>query len=616
MRYKLAPGVQRVRQFSGATLPGKITLGDYNLDSHPLISTWLAVNDQRGGIGIDRMDVSKDLDRCWTSSCNLRYRGHLVMPPLGTSLTGEPASNIVTEANLFIHNQNVYGVFQNYSTGNSTVHLLTGVNFGASLKTLTGVSGTTDIAVGYLAGSETVVIAGSTDVDWTTNPASWGSNTNSTNITALAFHNDLLWGISNTGQLYFTHDLALGWTTDAVLQLNTNLLTRVRLFEGPRPDGELALYASTNVGLYILDEANGRFLKTKVAFTQHPMGGAGVAVWRDGIYVSSGLAIHKYVPGTPSTVTVVGFDRDDGIPDAFQGAIVGIIPTFNELVVITNGDRRFAGSTTNKYIVIYGWDERGWRRIWASPNVYSAGFNAMATAPPVVKTDKMYWIYSYDISATPTVLGLSVDLPPYIVNPTQLPTLEYNDASATHETPWFDAGVAHQNKLAVEVRLETTNPTSSETVLVEYATNYVESYTTLGTISATGETTYHLPTTGNHVGVEFRSIKFRLTLSRGGTATNTPDVIKCALLFMRTWDDLRAFSVTIDISEPWNGLSPLQQREALDTLFGTKTLVDFTFRDESDDTENKMVAVRGYSSLEIPGHSNIGQWQIQLVESH
>ena len=616
MRYKLAPGVQRVRQFSGATLPGKITLGDYNLDSHPLISTWLAVNDQRGGIGIDRMDVSKDLDRCWTSGCNPRYRGHLVMPPLGTSLTGEPSSSIVTESNMFIHNLNVYGVFQNYSTGASTVHLLTGVNFGSSLKTLTGVSGTTDIAVGYLAGSETVVIAGGGDVDWTTNPASWGSNTNSTNITALAFHNDLLWGISSTGQLYFTHDLSLGWTTDALLQLNTNYLTRVKLFEGPRPDGELALYASTAVGLYILDEANGRFWKTPVVFTHHPMGGVANAVFRGAIYVSSGLAIHKYVPGTPGVVTVVGFDRDDGIPDAFQGAIVGLIPTFNELVAITNGNYRFGGSASSRYIVIYGWDERGWRRIWASPNRYASGFEAMYTAPPVVKTDKMYWIYSYAISASPVVHGLSVDLPPYIINPTQLPTLEYNDESATHETPWFDAGVAHQNKLAVEVRLETTNPTSSETVLVEYATNYVESYTSLGTISATGETTYHLPTSGNHVGVEFRSIKFRLTLSRGSTTTNTPDVIKLALLFMRTWDDLRAFSVTIDISEPWNGLTPLQQREALDTLFGTKTLVDFTFRDESDDTENHMVTVRGYSSLEIPGHSNIGQWQLQLVESH
>ena len=612
VRYKLAPGVQRVRQFSGATLPGKITLGDYNLDSHPLISTWLAVNDQRGGIGINRMDVSKDLDRCWTSLCELQYRGHLTLPSLVTDLLGEPATHTIGVVSMFEHGGTVYGIFL-AGGGTATVRALSTITFGSNLKTLAATA--LDVAVGILNGSETVVIAQSNNpVDWSTSPgSSWTDEAvTSTAVIALAFHNDLLWGMASTGRLYFTHDLTLGWTLDNTPALKLPSGGTPRLLQGQRPDGERALYASTPTGLWIHDEANNRWFKTAVNFPEHPWGGRAAVEWRGSLYCSAGLAIHKLTPGTPSTTTVMGPDRDDGIPTAYNGTILGLVNTPNELIAITNGYLTDFALNSNPYVIIWGYNERGWRIIWSSGEL--TGLDAFV-APPIASTYggyRLYWIYA----SNATAIGKHISLPQGIVNPSQSPSFPFESGAKTHETPWFDAGVVHQNKLAVEVRLETTNPTSSETVLVEYATNYVESYTSLGTISATGETTYHLPTSGNHVGVEFRSIKFRLTLTRGGTSTNTPDVIKCALLFMRTWDDLRGYSVTIELTEGWGGLTVLQQREALDTLFGTKTLVDFTFRDESDDTENHMVTVRGYSSLEQPGHSNIGQWQIQLVESH
>ena len=70
-----------VRRFIASQFPGKITLGDYNLESNPITSTFVS-SDHRGGLGIDRMDPSKDLDRVWWSTSQLRFKDHLVLTEL------------------------------------------------------------------------------------------------------------------------------------------------------------------------------------------------------------------------------------------------------------------------------------------------------------------------------------------------------------------------------------------------------------------------------------------------------------------------------------------------------------------------------------------------------
>ena len=82
-----------IRRFITSQFPGKITLGDYNLESNPITSTFVS-SDHRGGIGIERMDPSKDLDRVWWSTGQLRHKDHFVLPKLVTASGSDPNTDI------------------------------------------------------------------------------------------------------------------------------------------------------------------------------------------------------------------------------------------------------------------------------------------------------------------------------------------------------------------------------------------------------------------------------------------------------------------------------------------------------------------------------------------
>ncbi|XUX01203.1 MAG: hypothetical protein TUN42_04235 [Dehalogenimonas sp.] len=69
-----------------SVFPGKVVIGDYTKDSENEASSWI-IDDQRGGIGVEEMDEGTDSQRCWWSTADLRYKGHLVLPPLASSIS-------------------------------------------------------------------------------------------------------------------------------------------------------------------------------------------------------------------------------------------------------------------------------------------------------------------------------------------------------------------------------------------------------------------------------------------------------------------------------------------------------------------------------------------------
>jgi len=94
------PIKDKVRTALISTMPGKIVQGDYKLDDEPIASYW-GINDVRGGILVEEMDEKVHLDRAWWSTCDLGYKGHIVLPPLATLLTA-PADPVpsITNGNL------------------------------------------------------------------------------------------------------------------------------------------------------------------------------------------------------------------------------------------------------------------------------------------------------------------------------------------------------------------------------------------------------------------------------------------------------------------------------------------------------------------------------------
>lgn len=89
------PIIGKVRRQTISRFPAKVDIGDSSYGNELLRSNWI-INDQRGGIGVEEMDESIHADRCWWSTCDLDYVGHILPPPLASSVNISAALVTIT----------------------------------------------------------------------------------------------------------------------------------------------------------------------------------------------------------------------------------------------------------------------------------------------------------------------------------------------------------------------------------------------------------------------------------------------------------------------------------------------------------------------------------------
>ena len=594
------------RRFLSSQWPAKITMGDQGPQSHPITSTW-SIFDHQGGIGAEIIDPSKDADRCWWSDMQQRYRGHMVHQRLATETSTGTASNVG-----FI--KDFIDVV--YASFGIEVQIYTDVTqaWGSSVRTLAAPA--TDAEVGLVNGNLYLVVPNGTDVDYCDTGGSWAENTTQA-IEYVEFWNDALWGIDNTGQLYWTQDLTT-WTADARVQLPNDYV--LGLFAGPAADGSEILYAPTKVGLYAHDSPNERFVRTSLVVPFHPHAGRDAQVWRGSIYFPAGAALYKYIPSSQQTIiTLVGPDQDYGLPSTYRGSIKSMVGSQTELLVAVDGEAvegatqtMFIGShhsatvfpSVTSYTTILGYDERGWEVKWAG--------TANARPPSQMHVGYTYNDYRLWWGHGQKVWHMTMPLD--IVNPNQISNMEFA-TGGTFKSGWLVPDATHETWTALAAYLHTKNPTSDEKVVLNYALNWDDNstaQTTLGTQSASGETSYTFnDTSGNPAGVQFRAIEFILNSTRGSTTTNSPDVVKLALAFKKSLNVAYGWDMIVDCSEGFGGLTVQQQIDALETCMNTNTLQEFTTHDDT-----YWVVPVSIQAIEQTGNQESAAFQVQVTEAY
>ena len=655
------PIVRPVQSVLASIYPSKVVIGDTSKDSQTRTSV-IAWSDWRGGIGIDRMEEGRDVNRAWWSDCQLRYKNHLILGNLANQTesiahglakagagTGIAAINEFGDKIYAVWNGTngespklyVYNNTSDYWWDGRTEDQAIGVHASDSF----GVPDQVTDSLNFVKNDNTnyLVLAhydsNGTGYSYATVPSYDGSNNAAwTNDTAdtkyLAQWDDRLWGISHSGQLWYAFTPGTE-TNDAQLPLPAGYVTG--LFVARDAGGEPILYAATKKGLWAHDAANARFVKTEVEFPFHPHAGKGAERWRDSIYFPSGLGLYRYVNGANAAVlTVAGPDRDDGLPESNRGTIMLTAGTHNELLVgvdattapnITSADsvpyqwQTGAGSgigghgsmvidAGTGYSSILGYNELGWEAKWVADTA-GRRIDAMHVSNAYSDVNENYRAW-FGFNDNVYYMKLPVD----IINPSRVTEFEYAE-SGTHETPWFNAGQSEVDKLALKLKVETQDCSSTETVIVQYATNYSESYTSMGTITSDGITTY---TFGSGVGTDFRSIKFKLTLARTTTTSTanykkkTPDVVSMTLEWRKKLPAKWGHQVQLDLNKEYKGKTPKELRTALVTAIESKTLNEFTFRDDSGGTRNYYVDVVSATGLEYTGHDERGISTVNLVE--
>ena len=604
------PIVQPVKQVLASIYPAKVTIGDTTRDSQARASI-ISWSDFRGGIGVERMEGSKDVDRSWFSTCSLRYKRHLVLPSKTTSVTNSDATGESLDI-LQEFNGALYGIWSNqkvykYESGSDT--------FGSALDTLPAVA--TDALEVRMGGTLYLVIAHTGGYTYTSDASSFTDDTKDAKF--LAFWNDKLWGIDNTGQLW--HAASLGSeTNDAKLPLPDGHVTD--LFEARNASGNPILYAMTKEGLYAHDATNSLWVETQLALPFHNENGKGSVRWRDSVYIPAGLGIYKYINGTNSAVvSIMGPDKDHGLPSDYRGNIAKLLGTHNDLIALVDGTLTpgtvdmFASSESTVlddstgYSTILGWNEMGWEVKWAASGtdqgkkitsgfVSDVGGTLTATNPY-----RMYWGFDGKLYYQ--------QLQSDVINPTQVTNYNYEDnVDGIHYTSWFSADQVEVDKLALKLKAETANCNSNQTVKIEYALDYVETYTTMGTITSNGMTTY---TFGSNLGTSFRSIQFKITLATN-TKTVSPDLISLTLEFRKKLNPKLGWTINVDLSKAYKGNSTKAMRSNILSAIESNTLIEFTYRDDSTTNRNYYVDIINAQGLEYTAYDERGTTQLTLSE--
>jgi hypothetical protein len=630
------PLTRPVRSTLASIYPAKVVIGDTTKDSQ-LRSSIIAWADWRGGIGINRMEGGGDVNRAWYSTCQLRYKNHLVLPALATESAS--VSHSLTDATIGAINtlsDEVYA-FWNGSVSESPKlykYNNTGDTWGSAL-TQSATDQVTDSVVFTDAGGTTYLVFAHYDSNgsgytYSSNGSSW--TTDATDAKFLTVWDERLWGISHVGQLWYA--TAIGTEiNDAVLPLPDGSITK--LFVARNAFGIPIIYAATTQGLFAHNADNAMWEATQMDFPVHPDNGKGTVRWRDSVYIPSGNGIYKYINGNNAAViTVVGPDRDDGLPSDKRGAIRYMAGSHNELLIGLDASAAPATISSSSipyqwishqgspvippdsgYSSILGYNDMGWEVKWQSATS-GKGFDSIHVSDAYSKY-RVWWGHNN--------LVHFMDLPKDIINPSEVSEFAYA-TSAIHETPWFNAGQSEVDKLALSLRIEAQDLTAAgkEIVKIEYATDYSESYTTaVSTLNsstmgaASGTYTY---TFASGVGTAFRAIKFKLTLERDdATSTglekfNTPDVVSLTLEYRKKLPAKWGHTVDVDITNAYKGNSPKDLRVALINAIESTSLVEFTFRDDSGGTRNYYVDVVAAQGMEFTGHDERGSTTIQVVE--
>ena len=608
----LYPLKRPVQRHLASIYPGKVVVGDTGRDSNPNASP-LARSDWSGGIGLFKDEGVSPQPRSFFSTCSLRYKS-LTLPGLEVETAASGATGTFTVGVIGELDDEIYAAF-----GSSVRKYDFGADsWGSSLHTLPEVA--TDVLSNVRMGGTVYLIfahtGGYTYFDGTT----WTND--SKDAKYLAFWADKLYGIDKTGLLWNASTIGTE-TNDAQLPLPDDTVTA--LFQARDAAGTVILYAATKVGLFAHDNTNTKWVATEVDFPVHPDGGRGTVKWRDSVHTPAGLGIYKFINGANSAVlTIEGPDRDDGMPSGKGGTIVQLVNSHNDLLAVNDatvgydhrtklttfvsrGMRKHRGVTMNPnegFSSILGLNDMGWEVKFLSASTDKAISYAMVSSA--------YGKYLLWFGMGERVSYIEV--PSEIVNPNEISTLPYA-ASAQDISPWYNIGQMEVNKLGLQLRVETLDLSSTETVKVSIAYDLVDTDTVLGTITTNGVTTYVLPDTTTPAGKTFLWFRITIDLARGTTTTKTPQMVNWTMEYRKKLPEKWGFGVALDLTkDDYHGKTPADLRADIVTAVGSEVLLPFLWRDDASGVSTFYVDVAQADGLEYTGHDQRGDVNLVLVE--
>ena len=595
----------------------KVTQGDTDRDSDPHRST-ISFSDLRGGIGLDKIEGAGDTDRLWFGTHDTRYEGHLIHLPaaIGSASTYYPNQRTIPIPTIVGQSTAEISFIVDYL---NEVY----VGFGTNVLKWNDAAGTWSVVLHTLPATATsafvtrlgaartlyLLIAcgdgGYTYFDNTT----WTDVVHTVNW--FVWWDARLWSLDNTGQLSFTTAPDETWTADAWLPLldgSASAFLTSKNSSGSR----IILVVSKDGSLWEHNAAEKKFVQTTLDLPVHPDTGIGTRVFRESVYIPSGLALYKFdIQAINAPVSVVGPDRDSGLPTDRSGRIIALLPSRTSLITLVEGDTvslvqgyltpgalgglpplRY-GVTRSKSTIL----ERvgnGWQVLWPGGQDGVVGADR-----PRINTGYISSAYGqYRLWFGSDTQLWYIDLPQHVINPLQIPNRAYT-SYAESITPWFNAGVAEAVKVALNALAETRNLAKDGPIIsIDLGCDYVD------------DVWHHIVTyDGNHLhppvtipdctatdrdrreGQIFQAIRFRFRSTLGPNQTITADLTGFTAEYYKRLGIRQKYqwNLTVDLSEPVGLNTEEDLMEKLTMIVGRPELTPFYY--EKNQTEPYYVKV-------------------------
>lgn len=600
-----------------ATFSRKVVDGDYGRDSDELISAkiWTQFT---GGIGVENNREGSDDGRCWYTTLYAQRPFQVTLSRKVTAVSGA-SYPLGDHANEF-YAASATALYK----WNETTDLL-----GSSLGTLSAAP----VHRGLSFNGKLYIPCGASGFH------TWdGATVSAIQTTALPVNfaewDNRLFALGTDGALKSSFDGST-WSTEA--QLNTGLTPRRLVVWMDRTDQD-TLFLITDRRVFAFDPTSGILIPTRLEVPAHPDNGRGATVWQPGedLYIGFGLQVSRYSAGMSQIDPDVGPDRDEGLPDALRGRIVDLCAEHLGLLALLEGvstsstpatpasefdaghsdePTEVSSVTTNAYSALLQWNGFGWHPLWQSASASgSATFCAVSGASSAYR---IWWGWNSGL--------YTVELPRSFASPRQqFRTGEGQfEASGYLDTGWYDGNMREFDKLASHIEVNMENGTSTETVLVEYRTDWNDGWTTLGTVNAKGKTI--LPfgvqtlTDGSFFsyGQVFRRIRFQLTFARTASdSKQTPVLDSLVLKHIKLPLSGESFTVTLPLGglppEGWSGRTATQIKRDVENLLAKQGFIRMEHGQDPTHRSHR-VRIASVNGLDRTGEDDRGRRTIVVV---
>ena len=583
--------------------PG-ITIGSPNVESHPVLATW-GIDDLTGGHGLVNHQAGVTDQRYRFATLDVS-RPHQWIPrwavatKTGTAAAFRPAGDL-----LYSGNVEMYGVFgtdlhlwnESSDSWTDTTNNLTAapVNTGVAFEG----TGTLKLFI-PMGASGYATYTGSVFA----NVASSGSVPAAKAF--CVFGGTSLICLATNGQLWHSED-GTTWTSFAADGKVDGSLTASWIYEDRDVVGNVVLMVVTSGGLFTFDPAGPSMYRMDLEYPNHPSQGLTGCNWRGEQYIAVGMGVHSYTGGN---IGAMGLDRDDGLPYNlnYDAKIVSLVPEYNAMYALVQGDN------TNSFASVQRWDGYVWHSVWEKGSSETVTHLYVSGA----RGSHRIWWGGGNTSYT-------ISLPIAYTNPRQIAAAEQDSAFALGgylETGLTNMGLPGSKKIAhsvgIRVASEGSLSIANNAPVVEYRLRDGGTYTTLSgpytddpsmipVFPASGpiaDGTYYYWFDAGFTGVAFEEIELKITTGQGMITK------WIAMYFGKAISGNFAWTVTLDLTNTFEDVSPALMSAKLDALVTSGLVYNFTYRGTT-----YKVRVASWSGADSSGRGDTrGMRSVQLIQ--